>query len=49
VPQDDEAKPAQGAQEYDPAAAAVTQHLETKEKTKDQETRRDDEFMGAWG
>lgn len=42
-----EAAPVQPA--FDPAAAAVTQDLETKTKTDQMETRQDDDFMGAWG
>jgi type IV secretion system protein VirD4 len=42
-------KPVAKAQGHDPAVAAVTQNLETKEKPNQYEAQADDEFMGAWG
>jgi hypothetical protein len=49
VPDAEAPKPAPKAQQFDPAVAAITQNLEAKEKTQDEETQQEDEFMGAWG
>ena len=49
VPAEEPQQPAPKAPQYDPAVAQVTQNLEAKEKPDREETRQEDEFMGAWG
>ncbi len=49
LPPEEPPNPAPKAQEHDPAVLAITQNLETKDKPDREETRSDDEFMGAWG
>ena len=49
VPTEETPKAAPIQPAFDPAAAAVTQDLETKTKMDQMESRQEDDFMGAWG